>query len=197
LNFQWKNHSIFKNFYITSPNIMKPSQCTPPHRELPKIPRTQCEVHQFGGSYSYKTKQTTCLYIYIYNFIFIFILFFWRVIGTIPISPKTKKNQENSKTLHVHCLWNHIKMTNVCQYFNIYANDFDVDVKMPNMTNLKDQMNTNYIWIKIIKIKKTLFVLKQSFNFNLCKFNFWLEYMRSSTSTNIYAHGDHFSCAFL
>jgi len=105
LNFQWKNHSIFKNFYITSPNIMKPSQCTPPHRELPKIPRTQCEVHQFGGSYSYKTKQTTCLYIYIYNFIFIFILFFWRVIGTIPISPKTKKNQENSKTLHVHCVF--------------------------------------------------------------------------------------------
>ncbi len=35
-NFQWKNHSIFKNFYIASPNAMKPSQCTPPPRELSK-----------------------------------------------------------------------------------------------------------------------------------------------------------------
>ncbi len=33
-NFQWKNHSIFKNFCTASPNTMKPSPCTPPPREL-------------------------------------------------------------------------------------------------------------------------------------------------------------------
>jgi hypothetical protein len=33
-NFQWRNHSIFKNFCTASPNIMEPSPCTPPHREL-------------------------------------------------------------------------------------------------------------------------------------------------------------------
>ncbi len=27
---QWKNHSIFKNFYTASQNVMKPSWCTPP-----------------------------------------------------------------------------------------------------------------------------------------------------------------------
>jgi len=35
-NFQWKNHSIFKNSYTASPNAMKPSWCTPPPRELSK-----------------------------------------------------------------------------------------------------------------------------------------------------------------
>ncbi len=35
-NFQWKNHSIFKNFYTTSPNTMKPTPYTPPPRELSK-----------------------------------------------------------------------------------------------------------------------------------------------------------------
>jgi hypothetical protein len=35
-NFQWGNHSIFKNFCTTSPNIMEPSPCTPPHQELSK-----------------------------------------------------------------------------------------------------------------------------------------------------------------
>jgi hypothetical protein len=35
-NFQWKNHSIFKNFCIASPNAMEPSQCTPPPWELSK-----------------------------------------------------------------------------------------------------------------------------------------------------------------
>jgi hypothetical protein len=28
-NFQQRNHSILKNFYTTSPNIMEPSPCTP------------------------------------------------------------------------------------------------------------------------------------------------------------------------
>jgi hypothetical protein len=31
-----KNHSIFKNFCIISPNVMAPSPCTPPHWELSK-----------------------------------------------------------------------------------------------------------------------------------------------------------------
>ncbi len=35
-NFQWRNHSIFKNFCTTSPNIMEPSPCTPPRWELSK-----------------------------------------------------------------------------------------------------------------------------------------------------------------
>ncbi len=35
-NFQWRNHSLFKNFCTTSPNIMEPSPCTPPHQELSK-----------------------------------------------------------------------------------------------------------------------------------------------------------------
>jgi len=34
--FQWRNHSIFKNFCTTSPNSMEPSQCTPPRWELSK-----------------------------------------------------------------------------------------------------------------------------------------------------------------
>jgi hypothetical protein len=35
-NFQWRNHSLFKNFCTTSPNIMEPSLCTPPPPELSK-----------------------------------------------------------------------------------------------------------------------------------------------------------------
>jgi hypothetical protein len=35
-NFQWKNHSIFKNFCTTSPSVIEPSPCTPPHWELSK-----------------------------------------------------------------------------------------------------------------------------------------------------------------
>ncbi len=31
-NFQWRNHSIFKNFCTAGPNVMKPSPCTSPHR---------------------------------------------------------------------------------------------------------------------------------------------------------------------
>jgi hypothetical protein len=34
--FQWRNHSIFKNFYTASPNAMKPTLCTPPPQELSK-----------------------------------------------------------------------------------------------------------------------------------------------------------------
>jgi hypothetical protein len=34
--FQWKVHSIFKNFCTASPNVMKPSPCTPPCQELSK-----------------------------------------------------------------------------------------------------------------------------------------------------------------
>jgi hypothetical protein len=36
INFQWKIHSIFKNFCIASPNVMEPSPCTPPCWELSK-----------------------------------------------------------------------------------------------------------------------------------------------------------------
>jgi hypothetical protein len=36
LKFQWRNHSIFKNFWATSRNIMEPSPCTPPGWELSK-----------------------------------------------------------------------------------------------------------------------------------------------------------------
>ncbi len=36
LIFSKKNHSIFKNFCTTSPNVMEPSPCTPPCRELSK-----------------------------------------------------------------------------------------------------------------------------------------------------------------
>jgi len=35
-NFQWRKYSIFKNFYIASPNAMEPSPCTPPCWDLPK-----------------------------------------------------------------------------------------------------------------------------------------------------------------
>jgi hypothetical protein len=34
--FQWRNHSIFKNFCTTSPNIMEPSTWTPSRWELSK-----------------------------------------------------------------------------------------------------------------------------------------------------------------
>jgi len=34
--FQWRNHSIFKNFYTSSPKAMKPSQWTPPPQEPSK-----------------------------------------------------------------------------------------------------------------------------------------------------------------
>jgi hypothetical protein len=36
-NFQWGNHSIFKNFCTASPKVMEPSPCTRPHWELSKV----------------------------------------------------------------------------------------------------------------------------------------------------------------
>ncbi len=57
-NFQWRNHSIFKNFCTTSPNAMEPRPCTPPRWELSKdTPGTFSEASRFGGSHIYKTKQ--------------------------------------------------------------------------------------------------------------------------------------------
>jgi len=55
-NFQWKNHSIFKNFCTTSPDIMmEPSRpcTTPPHPELSKDTQntTNWSISQFGGSH--------------------------------------------------------------------------------------------------------------------------------------------------
>jgi hypothetical protein len=32
---QWRNHSIFKNFCTTSPTVMEPSPCAPPHLKPP------------------------------------------------------------------------------------------------------------------------------------------------------------------
>jgi hypothetical protein len=47
-NFQWRNHSIFKNFYTASPDIMEPSPCTHSYSVLvesfPKTQRTQSEA---------------------------------------------------------------------------------------------------------------------------------------------------------
>jgi hypothetical protein len=36
LKFQWRNHSIFKNFCMAIPNVMEPSPCTAPHQDLSK-----------------------------------------------------------------------------------------------------------------------------------------------------------------
>ncbi len=35
-NFHWENGSIINSFYTVTPNSLKPSQCTPTHRELYK-----------------------------------------------------------------------------------------------------------------------------------------------------------------
>ncbi len=42
--FQWKSHSIIKNFYATSPNTMKPSWCTLLAQSFPKIWGTQSKA---------------------------------------------------------------------------------------------------------------------------------------------------------
>jgi hypothetical protein len=60
-NFQWRNHSIFKNFCTASPNAMKPSQCTPPPQELPKSPRAWSEASRFGRSQKHKQSKTNKL----------------------------------------------------------------------------------------------------------------------------------------
>ncbi len=56
LNFQWRNHSIFKNFCTTSPNAMEPSPLTPPRQELSKDAKNTIWSIQFGGSNNYQTK---------------------------------------------------------------------------------------------------------------------------------------------
>jgi hypothetical protein len=73
MNFQRRNYSIFKNFYTTSPNTMKPSLCTPLLllKSPAKRPRTWSEVSQSGGSHRYKTKQTN------YSASWISVLIFW------------------------------------------------------------------------------------------------------------------------
>ncbi len=59
-NFQWRNHSIFKSFYAESPNVIKPSPCTPPRESFPKRPRMCPKASQFSVSHKYKqNKQTT------------------------------------------------------------------------------------------------------------------------------------------
>jgi hypothetical protein len=58
INFEWKNHSIFKNFWAKSPNIMEPSSCTPPRSELSKNTKNMIWSILFGGSHNYKTKQS-------------------------------------------------------------------------------------------------------------------------------------------
>jgi hypothetical protein len=62
-NFQWKSHSIFKNFYITSPNAMKPSRCTPPPWELSKDTKNAIwNIRVWWISQvQNKIKQTNCL----------------------------------------------------------------------------------------------------------------------------------------
>jgi hypothetical protein len=61
-NFQWGNHSIFKNFCTASANAMKPSWCNPPPRELSKETKNAIwSIPIQWISQKYKTKQTTYL----------------------------------------------------------------------------------------------------------------------------------------
>ncbi len=65
----WKAHSnsseifnydfnlLFKNFCITSPNVMEPSPCTPPHQELSKDTKNTIWSILVQWSHNYKTKQ--------------------------------------------------------------------------------------------------------------------------------------------
>jgi hypothetical protein len=62
-NFQWKNHSIFKNFCTTSPNAMEPSPCTPLVESFPQTARTRSEASWFGGSHNYKNKVPSFMWI--------------------------------------------------------------------------------------------------------------------------------------
>jgi hypothetical protein len=60
--FQWKNHSIFKNFCTTSPSVMEPSPCTHPCQELSKdTKKTICSIPL---QWIYQTKLTTFLHIH-------------------------------------------------------------------------------------------------------------------------------------
>jgi hypothetical protein len=51
--FQWRNHSIFKNFCTASPNVMEPVLI----ESFPTTPRTRSEAFKFGGSHNYITEQ--------------------------------------------------------------------------------------------------------------------------------------------
>jgi hypothetical protein len=66
----WRNHSIFKNFYTTSPNAMKPNRCTPSPQELFK--ETTNVIWsipvQWISSVQNKTKQTNKLHSFIDRF---------------------------------------------------------------------------------------------------------------------------------
>jgi hypothetical protein len=50
-NFQWRNHSIFKNFYTTSANAIKPSHAPFLLKSFPKRRRMPSEASRFGGSH--------------------------------------------------------------------------------------------------------------------------------------------------
>jgi hypothetical protein len=43
--FQWRSHSIFKTFCTLSPNIMEPSLCAPPCKELSKDTKNMIWKH--------------------------------------------------------------------------------------------------------------------------------------------------------
>jgi hypothetical protein len=69
--------------------------------------------------------------------------------------------------------------------------------KCQTWLNLKDQMNTNYIWIKITKNKKKIIIcFEKSFNLNSCKIQIFVGMHEEFNINSHYAHGDHFSCAF-
>ncbi len=59
-NFQWRNHSIFKNFYTTSPNAIKPSHAPFLLKNFPKRRRMPSEASRFVGSHRYKTNKLPC-----------------------------------------------------------------------------------------------------------------------------------------
>jgi hypothetical protein len=56
-NIQWRNHSLFKNFCTTSPNVMEPSHAPLLVESFPKTPRTRSEASGFSRSHNYEAKQ--------------------------------------------------------------------------------------------------------------------------------------------
>ncbi len=46
--FHWENGSIINSFHIIAPNSLKPSQCTPLFKSIPKIPRVWHQAPWFG-----------------------------------------------------------------------------------------------------------------------------------------------------
>jgi hypothetical protein len=61
-NFQWRNHSIFKNFCITSSNGLEPSRCTPHPGELSKETENVIWSIPVQWISSVQNKQTTLLH---------------------------------------------------------------------------------------------------------------------------------------